>query len=211
MAEFWHPFPKYVTEFQSWVDAMHTAASGARIYGNRFVQAETLTYDPLRGQFTPPEQYRRTLHEAWARGLNQAVIHKYTHQPLEVKPGVQDYDIFNRHMSWWPLADGLIGVHGSEPVSAAAGRLRGGCGVFRRRGCDRASCRARLSLNPALPSGYDYDGINAEVLLTRAEVKDGRLVLPGGMSYRYLVLCDPQCVTMTAPRCTASGSWWSKG
>ena len=66
MAEFWHPFPKYGPEFQSWVDAMHTAASGARTYGKRIVQAETLTYDPLRGQFTPPEQYRLTLHEAWA-------------------------------------------------------------------------------------------------------------------------------------------------
>ena len=53
-------------------------------------------------------------------------------------------------------------------------------------------------LKPALPAGYDYDGINAEVLRTRASVKDGRLVLPNGPSYRYLVLCDPQCTTMSA-------------
>jgi hypothetical protein len=53
-------------------------------------------------------------------------------------------------------------------------------------------------LQPPLPAGYDYDGINAEVLRTRASVKDGRLVLPNGPSYRYLVLCDPQCTTMSA-------------
>ena len=29
-------------------------------------------------------------------------------------------------------------------------------------------------------------------------MKDGRLVLPNGPSYRYLVLCDPQCTTMSA-------------
>jgi hypothetical protein len=41
---------------------------------------------------------------------------------------------------------------------------------------------------PLRPAGFDYDVLNAEVLLTRAVAKDGRLVLPDGMSYRYLVL-----------------------
>ena len=172
-----------------------------RIYGNRIVQAETLTYDPLRGQFTPPEQYRLTLHEAWARGLNQAVIHKYTHQPLEVKPGLQDYDIFNRNMSWWPLADGLIGYMGRSQYLLQQGDFVADAAYFVGEGATRF-VPGKAFLNPALPPGYDYDGINAEVLLTRAEIKDGRLVLPGGMSYRYLVLCDPQCVTMTAPTLT---------
>ena len=47
---------------------------------------------------------------------------------------------------------------------------------------------------PALPAGYSFDYINAEVLLERATVKDGRIVLPGGMKYRLLVL--PQLKTM---------------
>ena len=132
------------------------------------------------------------------RGLNQAVIHKYTHQPLEVKPGLQDYDIFNRNMSWWPLADGLIGYMGRSQYLLQQGDFVADVAYFVGEGATRF-VPGKAFLNPALPSGYDYDGINAEVLLTRAEIKDGRLVLPGGMSYRYLVLCDPQCVTMTAP------------
>jgi hypothetical protein len=36
--------------------------------------------------------------------------------------------------------------------------------------------------------GYDYDVFTEEVLLTRTAVKDGRIVLPDGMSYRVLVL-----------------------
>jgi hypothetical protein len=39
--------------------------------------------------------------------------------------------------------------------------------------------------------------LNREVLLTRAAAKDGRLVLPDGMSYRYLVL--PQAVGTFSP------------
>jgi hypothetical protein len=41
---------------------------------------------------------------------------------------------------------------------------------------------------PARPAGFDYDALNAEVLLSRAAARDGRLFLPDGMSYRYLVL-----------------------
>src|ERR1051325_9221856 len=40
----------------------------------------------------------------------------------------------------------------------------------------------------ALPQGYDYDGINADVLLHHAQVEDGELVLESGMKYRVLVL-----------------------
>jgi hypothetical protein len=36
--------------------------------------------------------------------------------------------------------------------------------------------------------GYDYDVITEEALLTRASVRDGRIVLPDGMSYRVLEL-----------------------
>jgi hypothetical protein len=42
--------------------------------------------------------------------------------------------------------------------------------------------------NPATPPGYDYDAINADVLLHRATVKNGRLTLPDGVSYAALVL-----------------------
>ena len=197
MAEFWHPFGKYGPEYLQSVDIMCTAASGARIYGNRYVQAETLTNHPTAGLFTPPEQYRRTFHEAWARGLNQALVCLYTHQPSEEKPGCLFYDIFNRHFTWWPLADGFIGYlarcqsllqHGDFVADAAYFVGEGACRFV----------PGKSFLKPPLPAGYDYDGINAEVLRTRASVKDGRLVLPNGPSYRYLVLCDPQCTTMSA-------------
>jgi len=48
--------------------------------------------------------------------------------------------------------------------------------------------------NPEIPAGYQYDYINAEVIENRLSVKEGKLVLPDGISYRLLVL--PQLETM---------------
>jgi hypothetical protein len=42
--------------------------------------------------------------------------------------------------------------------------------------------------DPGLPTGYSYDYINAEVILDRLSVENGRFVLPDGMSYSILVL-----------------------
>ena len=105
MAEYWHGSLTWAAQLRNQVDVVRTAASAARIYGKRFVQAETLTFGPTEGLLEHPMKYRKTLHEAWARGLNQAVIHKYTHQPADEKPGMTDYDIFNRNFSWgrWPM------------------------------------------------------------------------------------------------------------
>jgi hypothetical protein len=58
----------------------------------------------------------------------------------------------------------------------------------------------RPFLKPALPAGYDYDGCDATVLLERASVKDGRIVLPDGMSYRILVLPDTKFMTPAIAR-----------
>jgi hypothetical protein len=45
-------------------------------------------------------------------------------------------------------------------------------------------------IDPSLGYGYDYDVTNAEVILNRMSVKDGRFTLPDGMQYELLVLPD---------------------
>jgi len=45
-------------------------------------------------------------------------------------------------------------------------------------------------VDPALGPGYDYDACNSEIILTRLDVKNGKIVLPDGMSYRMMVLPD---------------------
>ena len=55
-------------------------------------------------------------------------------------------------------------------------------------------------VDPSLGPGYDYDVCNAEVLLTRMEVRDGRIVLPDGMSYRILVLPERRTMPVEVVR-----------
>jgi hypothetical protein len=45
-------------------------------------------------------------------------------------------------------------------------------------------------LPPPFPAGHDYDFINADAILHRLAVRDGRLVLPDGNSYAALLLPD---------------------
>ena len=53
-------------------------------------------------------------------------------------------------------------------------------------------------LKPAPPEGYDFDYVNSDVVLNRTSVNaEGRIVLPGGMSYSVLVL--PEVNRMTLP------------
>src|SRR5207249_2607172 len=51
---------------------------------------------------------------------------------------------------------------------------------------------------PAIPEGYNYDFINTDALINLLSVKDGKVVTPGGMSYRVLVL-DSSTVKMSLP------------
>ena len=45
-------------------------------------------------------------------------------------------------------------------------------------------------VDPSLGYGFDYDVANAEVVLQRMSVRDGRITLPDGMQYELLVLPD---------------------
>ena len=48
--------------------------------------------------------------------------------------------------------------------------------------------------------GYDYDIVTEEVILERMSVRDGRIVLPDGMSYRVLVLPDRPGISLPVLR-----------
>jgi hypothetical protein len=58
---------------------------------------------------------------------------------------------------------------------------------------------ARAHNDPPLPPGFDCDTLNAEVLLHRLSVRAGRLTLPDGLGYRYLVLPHRKHLAMSPP------------
>jgi hypothetical protein len=167
------------------------ASSCAHIYGKTKVSAESFTCGGKAYSRYPATMKQRG-DRFFTEGINNTLLHLFIQQPDERVPGVNApfSNEFNRHNTWFEYMDlftqylkrtNFLLQQGNYVADAAyfigedAPKMTGVC-------------------DPALPQGYSFDYINAEVIQTRVMVKDGQLVLPDGMSYRILVL--PKLETM---------------
>ena len=162
------------------------ASSAAHIYGKNRVWSESYTGGKV---FMNTPRELKTLGDwSFGEGVNQAVLHLYIHQPWEEKgPGVffGFGSEFNRKNTWWNLAmKPWIDYQRKCSVMLQAGKPVADVAYF----IGEDTPKMTGAKQPALPPGCDYDFINAEVILNRLSVKEGRLVLPEGASYRVLVL-----------------------
>ena len=191
-------------EFWSWdkLSCGYTCmemTSAAHVYGKKIVGAESFTASEGERWLGHPAYLKDMGDWAFCEGINRIVFHRYALQPWtnpDYAPGVSMGPVglhYERTQTWWEqsrpwhdylarcqflLQQGLVvadfcflapesSPHGfKSPVKA---------------GVDRP--------------GYNFDGCSPEVVLNRMSVKDGRLMLPDGMSYRMLVL--PDVPTMT--------------
>jgi alpha-L-rhamnosidase len=192
MGEFWLSQPN------GNMDCKETA-SAAHVYGLPVAAAEAFTGS---GSDAHPALLKPFADAALAAGINRFVVLGYVHQPWDDKlPGVTQerfYVPFQRHNTWWnysapfwtSLARGSQLMREGEHIADILYHL----------GNDTPLKIATARLRPAPPAGYDYDVCGDEVLIQRAGVKDGRIVLPDGMSYRLLVLAGGEKLTLTAAR-----------
>jgi (4-O-methyl)-D-glucuronate---lignin esterase len=176
------------------LNSVRLAASAAHIYGKPFCQAETFTSYTKNGGYdlyNPPFSVKATADRAFCDGLGRVVFHAYSLQPAgDDKPGWVWNGVgmqFNRNITWWSMAHAF-----TKYLSRCQLMLRQGKFV-----ADFAywtgdtmpyECPDRIAMRPALPAGCNADLVNTDVLMNRMTVKAGRLVLPDGISYRYLVL-----------------------
>ncbi len=173
------------------------AASVAHTYGRRLVGAESFTAEPSVGRWqNHPYSLKAVGDLMYTVGINRYIIHRYAHQPwLDKFPGMtmgQWGTHFERTTTWWTQGAAWVGY-----LTRCQYLLQQG--LFAADVCYFAGEAAPNDAphNPALKAhGYDYDACNADVLLNRMSVKDGRLVLPDGMSYRVLVLPDTPFMTL---------------
>ena len=190
MGEFWFndgsPWGVVMKQHFRYVDSVRTAASAARIYGKPLVVAESLTI--VDGTRHPPSAWKAELDAQFANGMNAAMLHLWSHQPdVHARPGLFTFDAINANMTWWERSDAFLDYLGRCQFLLRQGRSVADCCYFF--GEDTAQfVPGRGHVQPALPAGYEFDGINAEVILTRLACRDGLATLPDGQSYRYLVL-----------------------
>lgn len=167
------------------------ASSCAHIYGKQKVWAESCTAGGPNYSRYPATMKQRT-DRFFCEGINATLLHLFIQQPDDTTlPGVSAPfgNDFQRKNTWFSQIDlftdylrrcNLMLQQGSYVADVAyfigedAPKMTGEC-------------------SPALPRGYSFDYLNAEVLKS-ATMVDGALTLASGMQYRLLVL--PRQTTM---------------
>jgi hypothetical protein len=200
IAEFWTeredpaPFPRFS---DYWYHSMKGLASVANTHGKSRVGAEAFT--GARGWIDHPYLLKSMGDEAFCQGISHYIIHLSAHQAYEgMVPGLTHRkwgQHFQRHQTWWDYSRPYFDYLARCQLLLQQGRRLVDVACLYHEG-------APLDFNDIdfnLPAGYDYDLCSAEIL-QQMESRDGRIHLPTGVSYRYLVLPRTGKLTLAAAR-----------
>jgi hypothetical protein len=165
-------------------------ASVAHVYGKKFVGAEAFTASPNAGKWTKGPYDIKALGDAvYCGGVNRMIYHRYAHQPWTNPtryPGMtlgQYGTHFERTLTWWTQGREWLRYQARCQFMLQEGRFMADVLSYGGEGAPNGLRKLKL------PYGYDFDGCDTRAL-KMLKVRDGRLVLPSGMSYRLLVLPD---------------------
>lgn len=166
-------------------------AAAAHIYGKREAQAESFTQqEPHYTHWSlGPAELKPYANDAFCEGINRIMLHQATCQPpSDGKPGYEFCagQHFTPNITWWEQSPAFFSYLSRCQYMLQEGKFVGDVCFYL--GERPPTLAPPKYLIPDLGPGYDCDYTNAEVLLTRMSVKDGRIVLSDGMSYRLLVL-----------------------
>jgi hypothetical protein len=124
--------------------------------------------------------------------LNRFIIHTSVHQPVDDKiPGLGLGPFgqwFTRHETWAEMAKPWTTYLSRSSFMLQQGRFVADIAYFY--GEDSNITALFGEKMPDIPAGYRIDFVNADALVNRLSVKDGRIITATGMSYRLLAL-DP--------------------
>lgn len=180
--EFWPYRPKADS---MWV--VKETAAAAHIYGKRRVHEEAFT--STHHWQDAPQSLKWAADRAMSEGANHFVWHTASHQPPEAgKPGWA-YGAgthLGPNLVWWPMAKPFLQYLGRSSFLLQQGLFV--ADVVYYYGDQGFNFVPPKHVDPSLGPGYDYDVTDAEVILKRMSVRDGKIVLPDGISYQVLAL-----------------------
>ncbi len=181
------PRGEFWKEHNVWI--VKETACAAHIYGKKFVDMEAFT--SWRHWQDGPFDIKSIADRALCDGTNHFTFHTSAHNPPDAGLPGWVYHAgthISPSLAWWPKAGPFI-----DYLSRCSYLLQEGlfvadvCYYYGDQGFNFVPPK---HVDPSLGYGYGYDVTNAEVILTRMSVENGRLVLPDGMSYALLVLPD---------------------
>ena len=161
------------------------ASSAGHIYGKNEIWAESCTAGGP-GFSRYPRVMKQRVDRFFTEGINSSLLHLYVQQPDDRLPGVSAWygNEFNRNNTWFCDLDLFTSYLRRCNYLLQQGRYVADVAYF----IGEDAPKMTGACVPALPYGYSFDYINAEVLQKHARVTDGELVLDSGMHYKVLVL-----------------------
>ena len=127
---------------------------------------------------------------AYCSGINRMVLHSYVHQPTERKPGMTLGPFashFNRHNNWWEHVSEWFTYQARIQYILQKGQVVADILYFI--GDQLPEYQKENDLY-TIPSGYNIQLCNMDVLLNRSEVVNGLIRLENGLNYSILLLPD---------------------
>ncbi|MGQ7947306.1 glycosyl hydrolase [Flavobacterium sp. WC2509] len=173
-------------------------SSAAHIYGKPIASAEAFT--DLRFSQSLADA-KNVADYAYAFGSQEFVVCASAYQPwLDKIPGStgggRQY-VLNRNNTYWNYSRPFW-----DYQARCAGLMRNGKSVADL--CiylgENAPVKLLANRLPEIPEGYDFDVTTEEGLLNRMSAKDGRIVLPDGVSYQILILEPKADISLAALR-----------
>ncbi|MBR1448233.1 MAG: glycosyl hydrolase family 2 [Prevotella sp.] len=182
-------------------------SSAAHAYGKQIASGEAFTDITYKHSLA---DIKNLADYAYAYGINEFVVCAVAYQAdatgrrLSTANGRQY--VLNRLNTQWPMSRAFWDYQARCSWMLRQGKPVADVAVYLG---DDLPARILSHRLPPLPQGYDFDAIGTDVLLHHLTVRDGRLVLPDGVSYRMLVLpCDDQ---LTSEVCQRVEEWRSLG
>ena len=170
-------------------------SSAAHIYGQKIVDAESFT--TWRRWKDSPFDMKKVVDRAFCEGLNNITFHTFAStNPEDGLPGRTyhaGYDM-NPGTTWWNKSKPFMDYLSRCSYLLQQGLFVGDvCYYYGDQTPNFFPLFHDVPEKPRLKGlgkGYDFDVINSDIILNRMSVKDGRLVLPDGMSYSVMLLTD---------------------
>ncbi len=169
----------------------------AHVWGRRFAATESFTAAPDAGGRwqTTPFTIKAQGDRVFAQGVNRIIYHRFTHQPWPGNKYLPGMTMgrwgmhLDRTQTWWPFAREWFRYQTRCQWMLQEGKFVADvlffCGEQAPNQGGNTDGGAANEMK--LPAGYDWD-ICATKALHLLKVVDGRVVVPGGVSYAVLAL-----------------------
>lgn len=199
MSEFWSPSPHRPTPQQRYF--VKQASSAAHIYGKKIVGAESFTtIGPHWNDELWRDQKSSFDHEICA-GLNRVYFHTFTCSPKGMGMPGQEYFAgthVNPQVTWWSESGAFMDYLHRTQFVVQNGKFVADVLYYYGDHVPNVFSNKQADPAGALP-GFDYD-VTDETILMRLKVKNGKIIVPGGIEYRVLVLPDHRVLSLEALR-----------